>query len=105
MVLDLDGRDFAGREALLRARQEGRQRRTIGLVLDGAPVPVMEEFWPVRAGDEEVGVARWAVWSYALERNIAIALVDADVPDEAAFAVDAPDAVRTGTAHPVPFVP
>jgi aminomethyltransferase len=103
-LLDLDGRDFAGREALLRVREQGPRRRTVGLVLDGAPVPVMEEFWPVTAGGEEVGVARWAVWSYALERNIAIALVDAATPDDAAFAVHAPDGLRGGTAHAIPFV-
>ena len=47
-LLDLEGRDFVGREALLRGpRREGPARRTVGLVLNGAPVPMMEEFWPV----------------------------------------------------------
>jgi aminomethyltransferase len=104
-LLDLDGREFAGREALLAVRASGPARRTIGLVLDGDPVPVMEEFWPVDVdGTEAAGVARWAVWSYALERNVAIALVPADVPDDATFTVRAPDGRRHGTVHPIPFV-
>jgi glycine cleavage system aminomethyltransferase T len=103
-LLDIDGRDFVGREALLAIRERGPARRTVGLALDGPPVPMMEEFWPVEVDGAPAGVARWVVWSYALERNIAIALVDAAAPDDATFTVRAPDGPRTGSVHPIPFV-
>ena len=44
------------------------------------------------------------MWSYALDRNIAIALVPAGVPDDATFVVQAPDGRHAGTVHPIPFV-
>ena len=49
-------------------------------------------------------MARWAVWSFALDRNIVIALVPAGTPDGATFTVQAPDGPRAGTVHPIPFV-
>ena len=103
-MLQLDGADFMGREALLAERARGPARKTVGLAVDGDPVPFLEDFWPVLdASGREAGVARWAVWSYALERNIAIALVDAAVGD-AALVLRAPDGDRTARPHPIPFV-
>jgi glycine cleavage system aminomethyltransferase T len=104
-MLDLDGRSFVGRDALLRVREEGPRRATIGLVADGDPVPWLEDFWPVLdQNDEPVGIARWAVWSYALERSIAIALVDSAVADGERFVLRAPDHDRPANRHPIPFV-
>ena len=104
-MLQLDGADFMGRDALVAERARGPRRRTIGLIADGAPFPFLEDFWPVLDGDgREVGVARWAVFSYALERNIAIALVDAGVGDADALVVRAPDGDRAARVHPIPFV-
>jgi glycine cleavage system aminomethyltransferase T len=103
-LLDLDGAPFAGRDALRRVRDAGPARRTIGLVCDGPAFGRMERFWPLAAAGREVGVVRWAVWSFALEANIAIALVDAAVPDDAAFAVRAPDGDRAARVHELPFV-
>jgi glycine cleavage system aminomethyltransferase T len=104
-LLQLDGADFMGREALVAERARGPRRRTIGLAADGPPFPFLEDFWPVldRAGND-VGVARWAVFSYALERNIAIALVDAAVGDGDELTVRAPDGDRAARVHPIPFV-
>ncbi|HEY3614139.1 MAG TPA: glycine cleavage T C-terminal barrel domain-containing protein [Gaiellales bacterium] len=104
-MLELDGAPFMGREALLAERARGSSRRTIGLVADGEPFPWLEEFWPVLAADASpVGVARWAVFSYALERNIAIALVDAAVGDDDELIVRAPDGDRAARVHAIPFV-
>jgi aminomethyltransferase len=104
-LLDLDDAPFVGREALRRVRDTGPARRTIGLLAEGAPVPRMEQHWAVTVAGSEIGVARWAVWSFALEQNIAIALVDASVPDDASFVIRAPDGDRHASVHPVPFVP
>jgi aminomethyltransferase len=104
-LLQLDGEPFMGREALLAERARGPRRRTIGLAVDGAPFPFLENFWPVLdAAGDEVGVARWAVFSYALEHNIAIALVDAAVGDADVLTVRAPDGDRAARVHAIPFV-
>lgn len=104
-LLDLDGEPFVGRDALLRVRANGPARRTIGLLADGDPFPWMEQHWPITVEGREVGVARWAVWSFALERNIAIALVDVRIGDDAPFVIRAPDGDRRARIHPIPFVP
>ena len=104
-MLDLDGADFVGRDALLAVRAAGPARQTVGLVLDGDPVPRLDDFWPVldEAG-RRVGVARWAVWSYALETSIAIALIDDAAAGADRFRVRAPDGDRDAAPHPIPFV-
>ena len=104
-LLQLDGAPFMGREALLDERARGSRRRTIGLTVDGPAFPAFEDFWPVLAANgDEVGVARWAVFSYALSQNIAIALVDAAVGDADELVVRAPDGSRAARVHPIPFV-
>ena len=94
-----------GRDALLAERARGSARRTIGLAVEGEPFPFLEDFWPVLDADgNQVGVARWAVFSYALEQNIAIALVAAGVGDADELVVRAPDGDRAARVHPIPFV-
>jgi aminomethyltransferase len=103
-LLDLD-RDFVGGDALRAVRDAGPARRTVGLVCDGAPFPVMERHWAVETvAGEPAGVARWAVYSFALEQNIAVCLVDAGVDPSAGLLVQAPDGPRRGEPHPIPFV-
>jgi len=104
-LLDLDGDPFVGREALRRVRAEGPRRKTVGLVVAGDPFGPFEDFWPLRdAGGRDVGHVRWAVWSYALGSNIAIAILESSTPDDAPLVVAAPDGDRRATAHPIPFV-
>jgi aminomethyltransferase len=104
-MLQLDGAPFMGREALVAERARGSRRRTVGLVAEGPPFPWLEEFWPVLdARGDPVGVARWAVFSYALAQNIAIALVDSAVGDDDRLFVRAPDADRQALVRPIPFV-
>jgi glycine cleavage system aminomethyltransferase T len=72
---------------------------------DLPPFPVMERHWPVRTPDgTPAGVARWAVYSFTLERNIAVALVDAALDPADGFTVEAPDGGRHGVRHAIPFV-
>jgi glycine cleavage system aminomethyltransferase T len=104
-MLDLDRSAFVGREALRRVREHGAARCTIGLVADGEPMPWLEDFWPLTLVDgRPAGVVRWAVWSYALERNIAIALVDRAVADAARFVIKTPTGPVTAAPHAIPFV-
>ncbi|MDX6565856.1 MAG: hypothetical protein QOE10_1518 [Gaiellales bacterium] len=76
-LVDLDHGPFVGQEALRRAAATSPARTTVGLVCDeGAQLPPMAEFWPVQ--DErgvQVGVVRWAAYSYRLDRAAGIALV------------------------------
>jgi len=104
-MLDLDRPAFVGREALRRVRTEGAARRTVGLVADGEPLPWLEGFWPLLLEDgRRAGTVRWAVWSWALERNIAIALVDRDAAGAMSFVIESPDGRRLAAPHPIPFV-
>ena len=48
-------------------------------------------------------MARWAVYSYALERNIVVALVAAGA-DPQGLIVEASDGPRRSEPHPMPFV-
>ena len=103
-LLDLD-RDFVGGEALRAVRDNGPARHTVGLVCDGDPFPPMEPHWPVTAADgADAGVARWAVHSFALDRNIAVCLVDARLDPARGLTVQAPDGPRRGEPHAIPFV-
>jgi glycine cleavage system aminomethyltransferase T len=103
-LLDLD-RDFVGGDALRAVREHGPARQMVGLVCDGEPFPPMDRYWPVTTADgAAAGVARWAVYSFALERNIAVCLVDARINAAAGLLVQAPDGPRRGEPHPTPFV-
>ena len=104
-LLDLDGGDFVGREALLADPGARAARRTVGLVADGAPVPMMEEFWPVSTVDGSDGrrgaLGGVVVRARAQHRDRA---GGRGSPDDATFVVQAPDGPRAGSVHPIPFV-
>lgn len=103
--LDLDKNDFIGRDALLKVREEGPKRKTIGLVSDTEEWPIFEGFWPVEgANGQEVGIVRWAVWSYALDRNIAVALVEASVGTDEVLTIKSPTGDRKAEVHAIPFI-
>ncbi|HEY8859604.1 MAG TPA: hypothetical protein VIM27_09145, partial [Gaiellales bacterium] len=94
-----------GRDALCAVRDRGPARHTVGLICDGPPFPIMERLWSVSTPDgHPAGEARWAVYSFALERNIAVVLVDAGLDAAGGFVVNAPDGPRRGAPHPIPFV-
>jgi aminomethyltransferase len=106
-MLDLDRPSFVGRDALRRVRDQGATRETIGLV--GAPgdhsLPWLTDFWPLQMADgSEAGVVRWAVYSFALERPIAIALVDTAAAGASEYVAQSPDGPISMTRHPFPFV-
>jgi glycine cleavage system aminomethyltransferase T len=103
--LDLDGEDFIGRDALRKVRDAGPARKTVGLVSDTEEWPLFEGFWPVtdEAGSD-LGIVRWAVWSYALNRNIAVALVPAGVAEDATVIIKSPTGDHTAQLHAIPFI-
>jgi aminomethyltransferase len=77
-LVDLDKGDFVGREALARIVADGPKRKTVGLFIEG-DLPRLEWYWPLEDERGRPGEVRWAVHSWALDRSIGIALVDAAV--------------------------
>lgn len=105
-LLNLDKNDFIGRDALLAVRAAGPARTTIGMVSDAEEWPEFEEFWPVLdpSTREQIGVVRWAIWSFGLERNIAVAVVDTAAAENGEFIIKTPTSEHTATLHAIPFV-
>jgi glycine cleavage system aminomethyltransferase T len=106
-MLDLDRPSFVGREALLRVRDQGPARETIGLA--GTPgdesLPWLTDFWPLELVDgTPAGVVRWAVYSFALDRPIAIALADRSHAGATEYVVQSPGGPIVMNPHPFPFV-
>ncbi|MEL6220295.1 MAG: dimethylsulfoniopropionate demethylase [Pseudomonadota bacterium] len=72
----LDGDiEFVGRAALRKQRTKGIPRMVRGLIFGGPRCPAQVEPWLVTAGDTAVGQISSAVYSPALEANIAIAMI------------------------------
>jgi glycine cleavage system aminomethyltransferase T len=101
--VDLDAGDFVGRASLLDARG-GVRRHTLGLLVEDGRLPRMETFWPVRDDRGDAGVVRWAAHSYALERDAAIALVDARVRVGQSVTIDHEDGSSAATTAALPLV-
>jgi aminomethyltransferase len=103
-LVDLDKpADFVGKQALERIRREGIRRRSVGLVFDAA-VPRLEWFWDATDPRGNPGHVRWAVYSFALERYIGIALVDRAVEIGETLRVEHPRGICTAEVAEVPFV-
>ena len=79
-LVDLDMEaDFVSKKALTKIKRDGVSQRQIGLEFDGPPITGSnDEFWPIRRDGGDVGYVTSAVYSPRLEKNIALALVDAD---------------------------
>jgi aminomethyltransferase len=75
--LDIDA-DFIGKAALKRIKETGVTRQQIGLVLETTPLPGPNTvFWPILKDAARIGYVTSAVYSPRLEKNIALAMVDA----------------------------
>ena len=72
-VVKLEGRDFVGREALVRQRAEGVPRRLVGLELGGRRIGRAEA--GVWGDGRSIGRVTSGTWSPFLERSIAMALL------------------------------
>ena len=76
--LDMEA-DFIGKAALHRIKEEGPKRLQIGLVIDCDPLTGPNTtFWQIGFGGEEIGKVTSAIYSPRLEKNIALAIVDAE---------------------------
>ena len=101
-AVNTDDRDFIGREAIVRFKQDPTQPRRVGLVLSGKRVP-REEYAIVAAG-EPVGHVTSGTFSPTLERPIAMGYVD---PQASAMgtelAVDIRGRPESATVVALPF--
>lgn len=74
----LDKKDFIGKQALTRIKEEGIKRKLVGLRFGGQPVTWYNaDFWTVRDGleGEAIGYVTSAFYSPKLQTNIALAMV------------------------------
>ncbi len=73
--LDMDA-DFIGKSALRRIKEQGVDRKQVGLIIDGEPLSRSNTtFWPIFRNDATIGKVTSAVYSPRLEQNIALAMV------------------------------
>ncbi len=102
--LDIEA-DFIGKSALKRIREEGVSRKQVGLIIDGpALTGPNTQFWTLEKEGEAVGRVTSAVFSPRLEKNIALAMVNADVSALGlTFGVETPDGKTTATVVDKPF--
>jgi aminomethyltransferase len=70
--------DFIGKDALRRLRDEGVDRKLVGVEIGGSPMSdegALNDFWPVLDGDVRVGRITAGAWSPRLEKNVGYAWV------------------------------
>jgi aminomethyltransferase len=98
-AVNLEGREFVGREALIKIAADKSQPVRVGLQLDGKRVP--REGHAVLQGDEPVGQVTSGTFSPTFERPIAMAYVK---PNACAVGTRLAVDIR-GTQHPAVVVP
>jgi glycine cleavage system aminomethyltransferase T len=106
-LLDLDsGREFIGKNALLRIREAGIKRRIVGVELFGEPLQQgsFNERWPIMA-DEKIGEMLIALHSPRLEKNIGYAMISIEYSDlDTPLTVESPTGRMTAIVVEMPFV-
>jgi glycine cleavage system aminomethyltransferase T/ketosteroid isomerase-like protein len=102
-LVDLDKGDFVGREALRKVNAEGAKRKTVGLSIEGE-LPQLEWYWALTDARGCAGEVRWAVYSFELERHIAIAVVDAALQIGDTVHIRHQAGVSRATVAEIPFV-
>lgn len=102
-LVSLDKGEFVGRAALRRVAAEGPKRKTVGLFIEGT-LPRLEWYWPLTDARGGKGEVRWAVHSFALDRSIGIAIVDAAVELGETVRIQHPLGSPEATVTEVPFV-
>ncbi len=103
--IDIDGRDFVGRDALERRRAAGPRTRLVGVVIDGDPVEGNEQPWIALSDGHVIGSVRAAAHSPRLGQNIGLALVEFALSEPGTrLEVDIGGQVRGATVCALPFI-
>lgn len=96
-ALDSDT-DFIGKEALLRQRDQGIQKKLMGLYIDGAPITPVALPLACNRQSHQVGIVTSGVYSPSLDHNIAFAMLDISATDVGStLSVETPDGPRDAT--------
>ena len=98
--------DFIGKEALERIAAEGVRRKLVGVEIGGEPFRLwLEDFWPVRRGEEIVGRLVSASHSFRLKKNIGYAWVPIELAEPGSeLELDSPDGAVPAVTAALPFV-
>ncbi|RED45769.1 dimethylsulfoniopropionate demethylase [Aestuariispira insulae] len=102
---DLDSEiDYLGKQALLAARDKGITRQFRGVSFEGEHCPSWRQAWPVLKGGQKVGEVMSVCRSPALDRNIAIAMMDKSAWEGGTeIEVETPEGRRRGMVCDLPF--
>lgn len=105
-LVDLDKQaDYLGKDALMRAHQEGLQRKMVGLEVHTDPLSQNEEPWPVWQNGTQVGQVTSCIYSPRLKKNIAYAMVPIELTQLGTkLSVDTPRGKAEATVIQKPFV-
>ncbi|MFN9552478.1 MAG: glycine cleavage system aminomethyltransferase GcvT [Pirellulaceae bacterium] len=103
-ALQIEGRQWIGRDAIVAAAAAGVRRRRIGLTLDGKRAARQDAAVLDESG-KAVGVVTSGSFSPTLQKPIAMAYVDAKVADDpsAKYQVDIRGTVLAAVRTPLPF--
>jgi aminomethyltransferase len=102
-LVDLDKGNFIGKSALGKIAAEGPRRKTIGLLIEG-DLPLLEWYWPLTDQHGRPGEVRWAVHSFELNQNIAIAIADAALQQGDMVQIRHQAGVSKARVTKVPFI-
>lgn len=109
-LVNLEGEfDFIGKAALQAQQAQGIDRRLVGVVIGGEPLPApLVRWWNVydERGGRRIGKVRSAVYSPALQQNIGMAMlaIPYDAAGSALFIQTEYGDERHGTATTLPFI-
>jgi glycine cleavage system aminomethyltransferase T len=100
--------DFIGKDALSRVREEGVDRKLVGIVIHGEPMTdegALNDFWPVVADGGRVGRVTAGAWSPRLQRNVGYVWVPIALAEVGtALQIASPRGTLEATVHELPFV-
>ena len=74
MFCKLDKTEFIGKEALLKQKTEGTERRIIGIELEDRAIP--RHGYPVLAEGKEIGEVTTGYHSISADKSVCMALID-----------------------------
>ncbi len=102
-VVHLDKRDFIGKSALVKQKEEGIPRRRAGFVLDGSGVP--RQGYALYDGEENVGSVTSGGFSTVLKKGIGLGLVTSGHQKTENLFVEIRGKKVPATVQKPPFVP
>lgn len=105
-LVEQQPQDYIGKEALERIRNEGVDRKLVGIRFDSdEPFVGITRPWLARCGGREVGRVTDAVWSPGLRANIGYVWVPVELAAPGtALDVDSEHGHMTGSTAVIPFV-